>query len=141
MPIIYQPLNTGLIHRAIAQSGGNLGPGFLCNCAPQEPQSFTRSLIITRKGWFYWASSSLKTIFLHFDFVEIILQLFHCTNHQLLRHECWLSAIKKLRKTIFSNVSLLIYEYAVIHLFILSYGMILTLMAAHFLGIMIFIAK
>ena len=26
---LFQPLNTGLIHRAIAQSGGNLGPGTL----------------------------------------------------------------------------------------------------------------
>ena len=26
---MFQPLNTGLIHRAIAQSGGNLGPGAL----------------------------------------------------------------------------------------------------------------
>ena len=32
-PMIFQPLNSGLIHRAIAQSGGNLGPGFLCKCA------------------------------------------------------------------------------------------------------------
>ena len=28
---LFQPLNTGLVHRAIAQSGGNLGPGDLGN--------------------------------------------------------------------------------------------------------------
>ena len=47
---LFQPLNTGLIHRVIAQSGGNLGPGTITK-QPHPSDNHTQTTSIIAPQW------------------------------------------------------------------------------------------